>query len=423
MHKYRIMIVLGVWAAVIAVGAVMPAGAQDIRLIQPEDFTYLGAFALPQDAPDDIGWLYAGHALAYVPGGDPAGSEDGFPGSLYGTGHDWNQWVSEISIPAPVIADSVAALNTAATLQPFTDVRGDLYEYLEQPRAALAYLPPQGDQATGKLYFAWGAHLDDSNFAPAHGWFERDLRDPQVAGLWAIEGREHYETVDYLFPVDAAWAATHAPGFVLATGRFRDGGQAGCGPNLFLIAPWLVGNPPAPGTALPAIPLLRYGNYDAPDAQKLAGYHPSDEWSGGAWVTAGERAAVVFVGTKGLGEAWYGFSNGVVWPEDGPWPEVPDYPHDQRGWWSTDFEAQFMLYDPADLAAVVRGERAPWEPQPYATLSVDDVLFGNTDSPVQKTHRLGAAAFDRANGLLYVFEPTAHEGAYTVLHVWRVAQR
>lgn len=420
MRQYAIAIVI-----VMVVGAaVMPAAAQvaaqDARLLQPADFSYLGAFRLPQDAPEDTGWLYAGQALAYVPDGDPAGPDDGFPGSLYGTGHDWHQWVSEISIPAPVIVDSVAALNTATTLQPFTDVRGDLYDYLEQPRAALAYLPPADDQDSGKLVFAWGAHLDTANFAPAHGWFGRDLGDPQVAGLWAIAGREHYETVDYLFPVDPAWAADHAPGFTLVTGRFRDGGQAGCGPNLFLIAPRQAGNPPAPGTELPAITLLRYGNFDAPDDQKLANYHHGDEWSGGAWVTAGARAAVVLVGTKGLGEAWYGFSNGVVWPEEGPWPEVPAYPHDQRGWWSTDFEAQFLLYDPADLAAVARGDLEPWQPQPYAVFSVDDVLFDNDDSPVQKTHRLGAAAFDRANGLLYVAEPTAYEDAYTVIHVWRV---
>ena len=55
-----------------------------------------------------------------------------------------------------------ADLNIAATLQPFTDIRGDLFGTLEMPRAGLAYLPAQGEQTTGKLYFTWGQHLEES---------------------------------------------------------------------------------------------------------------------------------------------------------------------------------------------------------------------------------------------------------------------
>jgi hypothetical protein len=402
--------------------SVSTLSAQSETLIQPDDLVYRGAFRLPQDASDDIGWLYSGHAMTHYPGGDDGGPDDGYPGSLFATGHDWNQYVSEISIPVAVISNNVNDLNVARTLQDFSDLRGDLYDYLEMPHAALAYLPPQGEQSSSKLYFAWTEHLGMENFASSHGWSELDLSNPQTAGLWSIAGHEHYETVNYMFAIDPKWAAEYTAGMLLATGRFREGGQVGCGPALFAIAPWNEGNPPAPGTALPAITLLQYENFEAPDNKKLNDYHDADEWSGGEWLTVGGRSAVIFAGTKGLGEYWYGFANGVVHPEGGPYPEVPPYPYDNRGFWSTDYEAQILFYDPADLGAVARGEMEAWQPQPYAVLSIDDYLFGNEESPVQKQRRVGAIAFDVEHGLLYVFEPTAYEEAYSVIHVWQMME-
>ena len=40
------------------------------------------------------------------------------------------------------------------------------------------------------------------------------------------------------------------------------------------------------------------------------------------------------VGTNGVGKCWYGFANGVVWPEEGPYPPVPEAPNDFPGWWA-----------------------------------------------------------------------------------------
>ncbi|MBN1257687.1 MAG: hypothetical protein JXA52_08280, partial [Planctomycetes bacterium] len=79
-------------------------GQAGAGLIQPDDLEYRGAFRLP-DGPEEYAWLWSGQALAYFPEGDPGGEADGYPGSIFGTGHDWNQYVSEISIPQPVISD------------------------------------------------------------------------------------------------------------------------------------------------------------------------------------------------------------------------------------------------------------------------------------------------------------------------------
>jgi hypothetical protein len=98
-----------------------------------------------------------------------------------------------------------------------------------------------------------------------------------------------------------------------------------------------------------------------------------------------------------------------------------------RGWWSTRFDAQFILYDPAQLAQVAAGAIESWEPQPYASLDIDEYLY--LDPPIwdrvsvgwgnQRRYRIGAAAYDRQNALLYVLELYA-DGAKPVVHVWRV---
>ena len=388
------------------------------QLIQPTDLAYLGAFRLP-DGPPEIGWEWGGSAMTYYPNGDPAGPDDGYPGSVFGTGHDWNQYVSEISIPVPVISPdkNVEDLNTATTLQGFHDIRGNLYdgrfEAWEIPRAGLAYLPKQGSQTTDKLYFCWGVHMQESDTGPSHGWSELDLSNPQSAGLWRIGEHRNYVTTDYLFDVPRAWADAYMPSLYLATGRFRDGGQGAQGPSLLAYGPWNEGTPPAPGSTLPAVSLLLYGDVYTEGSPTMDNYHHSDEWSGGAWLTAGDKSAVIFVGTKGTGDCWYGCSDGTVWPDEPPYP--PECP--ERGWWSTGFEGQIIFYDPAGLAAVARGEIETWEPQPYAALNIDEYLY-HIESGQQKEH-VGAASFDRQRGLLYVFEPFA-DGDKPLVHVWRV---
>jgi hypothetical protein len=219
----------------------------------------------------------------------------------------------------------------------------------------------------------------------------------------------------------------------LATGRAREGLWSGRGPGLFAYAPWLEGNPPAPNATLAMIkPLLLYGvqepgvpDITSDELKAVTGYSDSDHWMGGAWLTAGEKSAVIFVGTKALGDSWYGFANGVVWDYDcadtNTCPEVPEWPYDNRGFWADDYEAQIIFYDPTELAAVATGQMDTWEPQPYATLSIQDVLFDpELNFGEYRRDLVGAAAFDRANGLLYVIERLGDEYK-SIIHVWHIS--
>ena len=404
-------------------------------VIQPEDLEYLGAFRLP-DVAGESNWEYSGQGLTYNPEGDAQSPDDGFPGSLFGFGHDQHMQVSEISIPPPVISKNINDLNVAETLQPFSNVTGGLFDFetIELPVAGLAYLPPQGAQRTPKLHFAVGWHFQELG-DPSHGWSELNLSRPEAAGAWIFDGYSNYVTDDYLFEIPQPWADAIGPGMRLASGRAREGPWSGLGPALFAYAPWQDGEPPAQGATLKTItPLLLYGEQIPGEidiaidpSRKMNGYGDSDHWMGGAWITASDKAAVIFVGTKALGKSWYGFDNGVVWDydcaEQSPptCPEVPEWPHDNRGYWAERYQAQIIFYDPADLVAVAHGEKASWDPQSYATLALDEHLFDPRLRPEDyKRDLVGAAAFDREHGLLFVIERLADEYK-SVIHVWRAS--
>ena len=398
-------------------------------LIQPEDLIYRGFFRLP-DRSGSSNWEYSGHGLTFYPGGDPGGEADGFPGSLFGFGHDHHLLVSEISIPAPVITRNLADAPTAATLQPFADLTEGIFSAQEMtiPRAGLAYLA----DPLPRLHFTFGEHFQD--FDPSHGWAGIDLAQPDAHGAWIFGPYSNYVTNDYLFEIPPSWADAIAPGPLLASGRAREGLWSGRGPALFAY------NPPGSETALDPggtisgiYPLLLFGEQllDQPEissdpSRAVDHYREADHWWGGAWLTSDDAAGVVLVGTKGLGEEWYGFANGVVWEHDcaerqpPTCPEVPEWPYDNRGFWAEDFQAEMIFFDPRELVAVARGESDSWAPQPYATLILDEYLLApELDPENYKRDLVGAMAFDRDNGLIYLVERLADEYK-SIIHVWEL---
>ncbi|MBN1573856.1 MAG: hypothetical protein JW984_11725 [Deltaproteobacteria bacterium] len=431
------------------------------RLVQPTDIEYLGAFRLPdivEGADPDLAWEYGGGALTYRPTGDASGPKDGFPGSLYGVGFEPLSRVSEFAIPAPVISSlkNPEELNTAETLQGFSDVGGGHFDALtELPRVGLCYLsiPETGE----KIHLCWGQHFQDEEgetIIPSHAWFDLNLKSPNTMGAWWIGNQSLYSVDKYIFEIPKEWADRYAGGRYLATGRYRDGGWSGKGPSLFAYGPWLSGNPPVNGERLKEIPLILYSHtradpFDTTDFH-LNGYQHPDEWEGGAWLNTGDgRSAVIFVGTKGTGERyWYGWMH-----PDGPdKPCVEDEITDMvlclnadgtpcppeitkgcsghnadRGWWSTDYSAQIIFYDPSVLAEVADGKLAPYQPQPYIVLDIDKYLFlpnptadpSVTGKGAQRKYRIGGTAYDRERGHIYVIERFA-DGVKPVVHVFRV---
>ncbi len=396
------------------------------ELIQPQDLNYLGAFRLP-DVSDVSEWIYSGYAMTFYPDGDPSNTDD-YPGSIFALGHDHHQLVSEISIPNPVIsgAKDPADLNVAETLQPFGDITGGVFGEQEIPRMGIEYLPAMGDLPEG-LYYCRGEHFQDV-LVPSHGYCNLDLGSPTPVGPWYYGNYSHYTTNDYLFAIPHEWADANTPGQYLASGRFRDGEWGGLGPALYAYTPVVHSTLPTAGDTLWNItPLLMFGEHQpgnpylvASQDKKMNDYKEPDEWSGGAWLTGGDRSAVVLVGTKAMGDSWYGFSDGTVWPQDPPYPDVPEWPHDERGWWADSINAVILFFDPADLADVANGIKSPWEPQPYAMMNINEYMFSpGYDYGNYKMTTLGACCYDRSRGLLYINERRADEDK-SIIHVFEI---
>ena len=433
-------------------------------VVAPTDFEYLGAFRLPGGEEPPQTFAYGGNAITFNPDGDLSGTQDGFPGTLFVTGHDRVAYggvpdgdqVAEVSIPAPIISRNVTDLNTAEFVQNFADVTAGHYTELEEiPKVGLQYLnrPETGP----KIHIAWGQHLQPQDVA-SHGWFDPNLSDPDFQGTWFIGNQDLYSVNGYMFEIPAAWADAYTGGRYLATGRMRDGGQGGMGPTIFAYRPWNAdGSLPSSGTRLEEVTLLLYENaYNTEEIiRAMNGYQHPDSWEGGAWITtsSGDQA-VLFAGTKSNGDKyWYGYIH-----PDGPQyvcvdTNVIDFPTcrnadgtscsqqdlggccdeeggtcaSMRGWWSTRFDAEFILFDPNDLAKVASGQMESWEPQPYAVIGIDEYLYlvppewdvvelGWGD---QRRNRIGDVSYDRQSGLLYVLELYA-DGGKPVVHVWKV---
>jgi len=434
------------------------------QVIAPDDLQYLGAFRLPGGDDRPQTFAYGGNAMTFNPDGDATGPADGYPGALFVMGHDriaygevpdGNQ-VAEINIPVPVISRSISDLNTAEFIQGFTDVtRGYFTDLEEIPKVGMQYL---NHAETGpRIHIAWGQHLQPQD-VPSHGWFSPTLSAPDFQGTWFIGNQNLYSVNGYMFEIPQEWADAYTGGRPLATGRMRDGGQGGMGPTIFAYRPWLEdGTPPPAGTRLEEVTLLLYENADSTEEiiRSLNGYQHPDEWGGGAWLsTSSGKQAVLFAGTKSNGtKYWYGYIN----PQGPEYvcvdAEITDFPTcrsadgslcpqedlagccnaaegtciSNRGWWPTGFDAEFILYDPEDLAKVAAGRLEPWQPQPYAKIDMDEYLYlappagdlVEVGQGEQRRYRIGDVSFDRANGLLYVLELYA-DGARPIAHVWRI---
>lgn len=431
--------------------------------VMPTDLTYLGSFRLPGGEDPPQTFAYGGNAMTFNPDG-PNETASTLPGSLFISGHDRMAYgylpdgdqIAEVNIPIPAIAVNPVDLPQASFIQNFADVTAGYFVNLEEiPKVGMQYL---NRPETGPLiHLCWGQHLQPED-EPSHAWIGSELSAPNLQGVWFIGNQDPYSTNGYMLDIPADWADAYTQGRYLATGRMRDGGQGGMGPTLFAYLPWLPdGSAPPSGTRLSETTLLLYENaYNTEEIVRcLDGYQHPDEWEGGTWIeTPSGKTAVAFAGTKSTGtKYWYGYIN----PAGPQYPCVDDNVTDfttcrladgtacpsedfsgccgeedgtcisNRGWWTTRFDAQLILYDPTDLALVAAGEIESWEPQPYAVIDIDEYLY--LEPPEwdeielgwgdQRRRRIGDVAYDQAKGILYVLEQYA-DGAKPVVHVWKL---
>lgn len=397
-----------------------PPPPGDQALLSQEDFEYLGAFRLPRQGNNGTDFTWGGWAMGLRVDGDPGGAADGFSGSLFIVGHDYQQMVAEVDIPIPrdPAQVGVSALNTARYLQPFTDITAGIARSLDQGNGykinGLAYLPLQGNQSGGgKLYWTARPYYNVSfeNHA-SHGMSSADFGNLDVKGPWRLGGEHPLRTAGYILEIPRSFADAFLGGKILASGLFTHQGIAGtsAGPAMYAYAPWLddpAGVAPSSGTLLSVTPLVFYPcnpNGFGCDSTFLR-YRDTDGWNAASWISTPRKHGIVVVGQR-AGSARYG----------GPQPgDCSPY----QGYHGDPYEPSFVFYSPRDLEEVVAGRKNPSDVQPYAEWNPRQFFVATCE------WEFSGAGFDPATRLFYVLHrqaDTVGGGPQPLVHVFRVRE-
>jgi len=331
--------------------------------------------------------------------------------------------VSELDIPAPVKSRTVNALPAARVLQPLTDVTAGLPEK-SGFIMGMTYVPSQG-----RIYFTHGqdysdADCDPSNSPPGLGSFKPTLSNPETKGLWFITAGgstlHPFTSLRYIMEIPQSWADVNLQGLSLASGRHR--GWCPEGTNLYASAPWAERIPLASGSRVSAATLMQFGGFT--DTAKWSKEHsPANAYQGGAWLTSGEKAAVVISGIidDDPSRSYYGYDNWKFPSQCDPDPKARGCTGG-RGWRAAAPKAAFLFYRPKDLADVANGLKRPWQVEWYAKLDVTSYMLRRY-TPTMLTTNAEAEdllmTFDRRRGLIYVSESFV-DGPRPVVHVFKV---
>ena len=188
------------------------------------------------------------------------------------------------------------------------------------------------------------------------------------------------------------------------------------GPAAFAFDPAKLG---VPGS-VPTTPLLYYpqdhpaiGAWDATwDPAKGVLFNGSTTIRGAVF-PRGARS-VLFVGTQGIGPFCYGEGTsqqdlaGSPTPDGSTWCYDPE--DSSKGTHAYPYVPEVWAYDAADLRAVRKGRRQPWDVRPYETWTLD-LPFGSD--------RIGGATYAPKEGLIYVSQQYG-DGAEPVIHAFKV---
>ena len=375
------------------------------QMVTPGNFEYVGAFRPPLSDAAGKRFSYGGWGVTFRDGGDSNGDNDGHPGSLFIVGHRHHQLVAEISIPRPVISldHNIDDLPVANVIQQLGDVTGGIRKHLSGESSEpfeIGGMQVVNDRLHWTLYKYY--NVEGHNYY-SHGLSTLDVTHPSAKGLWHLgpvnsgDQRWHsYKHGGYICEVPEPFATQYLGGRNLLSGlQISTGRQySSQGPALFAYR--LPDKPPQHGAALNALPMLWY-----PMNSRVAGHHGADLWKGAAWLTVGDKQAIVFVGRKAHGPERYGQA-------------LPTDCYDYKGYHGDSYEIQMLFYAPGDLVQAT--SRAVPNVQPWYRWDSTTAGGGLNRFMFQKCGKeVGGLAYDRARNLVYISEIDA---GFTAENEW-----
>jgi hypothetical protein len=340
---------------------------ESLPLVQAEDLRYVGAFRLPAGTFGGSSFAYGGTALAFNPGGP----------SLYVVGHDWEQMVAEIDIPAAAAGSDRAALPTATVLQPFVDASAGLMATVDVDTIKVGGLLVAGGELVGSVFSYYDA---DGTQVLSHFLRPLDLAATGARGMYAVGELGAGVVSGYMAEVPEAWREALGARYLTGQCCIPIVSRTSYGPAVFGFDPAALG----PSGPAAAGPLVYYPSEHPLSAWDSTGplFNGSTEVRGLVF-PVGTRS-VLFFGRHGTGTFCYGIGS-----------ECGDPVDDSHGTHAYPYAYQVWAYDALELRAVHRGEVEPWAVAPYATW--EPVLPFGEDSA-----HLNGAAYDPATGRLWL---------------------
>jgi hypothetical protein len=434
---------------------ILGAGPIPSNALMPEDFSYQGAFRLP----DEFAWGALG--LSYYPSGDGGSGSlfvTGFQGLLDGNGEPCyegsrgcNGYFGEVAIPDPAIAGNWEDLPVAAFVQEMSIFDGGLVQTVHEAYSFVSdieYVPAQGSQSGDKLYGSLNEWYPEGSFGDDSFptiWFS-DLDGSNARGVFHVGPEQApfhgIKMGSYLFSVPQSYADEYLGGRTLVTGRARgtappesngldgEGAIAGGsqGPTLIAFRAWETDDPSGNLDALPMLYYrVKYPGCAGPDIGvggeatncDFPGFSMCDDWTGAAFIQAGDRAAIIITGLKGSTSCYYcgdpvDDSECTVEPLPG---ECDIMCREERGYHCGPYNRQILFYDTDQLGRAALGEVDPWSVLPYAVWVPRELYLPNPSC-----YNMGGAAYDLMGGRLFITERGLGEGDMNaaVVHVWTV---
>ena len=371
---------------------------EEAGTISWQDFQYEGAFLVSSANAGSSRFSYSWGNMAVDPAGDNGN------GSLFLSGHLYDDKVAEVNIPAPQILEagtSRAQLPRTSILQQFADVTSGYFAQFQQTNgnselSGLAILQPPGFFEkqlfwTTRIYYnVWNGN------PPSHGVASANLAAPDAKGPWLAQGG-HNMVAGFLAPVPQDFADAHLNGSSLLTGQSGVAGNVGSsfGPVAFAIKPWMEnGAYQEANASVSSTPLVYY-----PIDKPYPGFDNASRIEGMAWVSFEGKNALAFIGTIGTGHYWYG---------EGSDAGYTDPCSQSKGQHNSAFETRLYLYDEAELLKVTSGQINAWDARPSEVVNLTPYLNGQCSGP----HSI---AYDPVKQRLFIFEskgyiaPNAYE--------------
>lgn len=348
-----------------------------LPLVNRADLSYLGYFRVPNQDGEGNSLGYGGHALSTHPAEN----------ALFFGGHDWDQQLCEIGIPAVINTSQVATI-----VQNCTDITEDRLAEVDEGSIKLggtlladgrlivsAYSDYDADGSQQRSHFTTTPDLTASG----------DIGGPYQVGDWAgiVSG--------YMAAIPPEWQAVLGGPTLTGNCCLSIISRTSYGPAVSVFNPADLGR----HDPVPTIPLLFY-----------PADHPMDNWDAtspyfngttqivGVAFPPGSRS-VLFIGRHGIGDFCYGSGEACSDPVN-PYQGTHAYPYVHQVW----------AYDALELQAVKDGVREPWEVFPYAIWRLNEIDDSGGAS-------ISGAAFDPTSGRLFV---TENYGEKPAVHVYQI---